>query len=527
MIILPENRNRIVYWLMACICVVIFTACTKLRENFRGDLAQGQVAADTASATVLLPGVYNSMEGPFTAPFDFFPLDDLTTDEAILPTRGTDWDDNGVWRAFHEQKWDADNIHIAGTFNDLGGIVFAATDLLRYHPTVSQAAQARLIRAWAMYWMLDMYNQVPYRDPGESVVLPARVLKDTAALGYIIAEILAVQNDLPDGPAYVANKYAAMAILMKCYLNKAVYLNRANPVFEVTDMNEVIRLADLIINSKKFSLTKNYFDNFAPDNTNNGTENIFTLLNIAGGTNNNNVFFSWLLVLDYAQGGINGAATLPGFYNKFEAFDKRRQAVYSTPASPPNPNNLVNLGFMVGRQYDLPSGMPLNAGANQGLPLIYTAPVLNIETGSNYEVTGIRPFKYYQDYNNLFSPDNDFVFLRLADVLLMKAEAILRNGTPTNTGGYGGDATSIVNAIRTDSSRGASHLSSVSVSDLLDERGRELWWEGWRRQDMIRFGTFLKPFDNKDYQSDPHYLIFPIPNSQLAVNHYLTQNPGY
>jgi hypothetical protein len=505
---------------------ILVNGCTKLHETFQGDLTQSQVASNPSSATALLAGVYNSMEAPFTFPFDIFPLAELSTDEAIIPTRGGDWDDNGVWRAFHEQKWDADNIHISGCFNDLGGIIYAATDLLRYDTVKSELAQSRLIRAWAMYWLLDFFDQVPYRDPGESVIQPARVMRGKDALDYIISEINAVINDLPDGPAYVANKYAAMAILMKCYLNKAVYENRANPSFDPGDMDLVISYADNIIKSGNFTFTQNYFDNFAPDNTASGKENIFTLLNQAQITANNGVFFSWILVLHYNQGGINGAATLPDFYNRFLSADKRREAVYPTAGSPPNPDNHVNVGFLVGPQYDLASGTPLTYGTFNAA-LSYTPQVQNIETDSNLQVTGIRPFKYAIDYPNYYSPDNDYVFLRLADVLLMKAEAILRGGKPTAAGIYGNSALALVNSIRTDPSRGVAPMSSVTLDSLFDERGRELWWEDWRRQDMIRFGKFLKPFYDKNYESDPHYLIYPIPSSQLAVNPNLKQNPGY
>jgi hypothetical protein len=110
----------------------------------------------------------------------------------------------------------------------------------------------------------------------------------------------------------------------------------------------------------------------------------------------------------------------------------------------------------------------------------------------------------------------------------MKAEAILRGGDPTHARRYGNTALSIVNAIRTDQSRGATALTSINLDILLDERGRELWWENWRRQDMIRFGTFLKPFQEKEYDSEEKYLLFPIPYEQLAVNpQNLVQNPGY
>jgi len=109
----------------------------------------------------------------------------------------------------------------------------------------------------------------------------------------------------------------------------------------------------------------------------------------------------------------------------------------------------------------------------------------------------------------------------------MKAEAILRGGTATDAGPYGSTALSIVNSIRTDPARGASALSSVDLDILLDERGRELWWEGWRRHDQIRFGKFLGTWDEKPEQSDPRALIFPVPATQVAVNPNLEQNPGY
>lgn len=499
--------------------------CSKLEEKFEGDLTANQVGSSGSSNTAaLLEGVYNSLRGTFSSHLEIFALSGLTTDEAIAPTRGPDWDDNGDWRLLHQHKWNGNHIRVRDCFKNLCGAIYSATDMLRFNPTPQQQAEARFIRAWAMYWLLDLYDQVPYREPGESVLEEAKFRKGVEALNYIISEVDAVSPDLPNGPANLANKAAAKTLLMKCYLNKGVYENRVTPVFAADDMNKVISLADEIINSNVFSFSNNYFDNFAPNNNIVGKENIFTQLNV-GGTGGNQMHLTRNLVLHGSQGGWNGWSTLADFYISFEPTDKRTGAVYPTPGSPPNPGNRINVGFYVGQQYNLTTDAPLTYGS--GLPLIFTPEVKNIETGTNLETTGIRPLKYARDYTNPSRYDNDFVYFRLPDVLLMKAEAILRGGTPTNAGAYGNTALAIVNAVRTHPSRGASSLSSVSLDDLLAERGREFWWEGWRRQDLVRFGKFLLPFQEKNYQSDPRNLVFPIPNEQLAVNSNLKQNPGY
>lgn len=500
--------------------------CTKLEEKFEGDLTASQVAGSGSSNTAaLLEGVYASLRSLFTDHQQIFALSELTTDAAIVPTRGPDWDDNGDWRKLHQHRWDATHIRVQQVFNNLSGTVYGATNMLQFNPTSQEKAEARFLRAWAMYWLLDLFDQVPYREPGESVLQPAKVRKGIEALTYIITEITEVLPDLPSGPPYLANKYAAKTLMMKCYLNKGVYANRAAPTFAPDDMNKVISLADEIINSNQFLFSVNYFDNFAPANNTLGKENIFTQLNIGGSTPGNRLHRTRQLPLHGAQGGWNGMTTLADFYNQFEPNDKRRQAVYATAGSPANPGNRVTVGFYIGQQYDLSTDAPLQD--RSGAPLIYTPEVKSIETGTNLEVTGIRPVKYAIDYLTPNSYENDFVYFRLPDVLLLKAEAILRGGTPTSAGIYGNTALSIVNAIRSDPSRGINALSSLNLDDLLKERGRELWWENWRRQDMIRFGKFLMPFQEKNYQSDPKNLVFPIPNEQLAVNPNLKQYPGY
>src|SRR5664279_1320752 len=170
-----------------CILFIFFSiliiSCTKLNETIGGNLTPGQVSQDT-TATSLLRGVYRSLEYTFSSYAVIFPLADMSTDEAIGPTRAQIWDDNGIWREFHQQKWQANNSIIHDCFNNLCGIIFTATDLLQYKSGKQQEAEARFLRAWAMYWLLDLFDQVPYRDPGESIVEPARLRIGMDALNY-------------------------------------------------------------------------------------------------------------------------------------------------------------------------------------------------------------------------------------------------------------------------------------------------------------------------------------------------------
>jgi hypothetical protein len=109
---------------------------------------------------------------------------------------------------------------------------------------------------------------------------------------------------------------------------------------------------------------------------------------------------------------------------------------------------------------------------------------------------------------------------RYADVLLEKAEAILRGASATK----GDSPVSLVNQVR--SRAKATALTAVALTDILDERGRELSVEAWRRNDLIRFGQFEKPWGIKT-DANPAHRIFPIPTAEIQLNPKLTQNPGY
>ena len=501
-------------YIIGCIVATLsLSGCTKLSEDLNGQTNSGSLTQGNVPG--LIAASYSAMVGPYQAPWNWSALQEVTTDAVIVPTRAGDWDDNGAWRALHLHKWAPDDSRITGVFTDLNSISYVSTNVLGYNPTPAQASEARFLRAFAQFSILDGWGQVPYREFGEDITKPSRVRKAAEEVDYLIKELTAIIPDLPGGKtnATRSNKDAAKTLLMKVYLNKGAFLNRTTPTFDPADMAKVISLADEIAASG-YNLTPNYFDNFAATNNLLSTENIFTAENI-GGQAGSDLDGAWRCTLHYNQNpsGYNGFCTLSDFYNKFEASDLRRGGTYAGQTDVSG----IRVGFLVGQQYDQ-KGVALKD--RKGNPLAYDPKVSIIERDPNHlEVAGIRMVKYPIDYPNegaTRKPANDWVYYRYADVLLMKAEALLRTSQPA-------PALTIVNQIRT--TRGASAFTSLTLDNLLDERGRELYWESFRRQDLIRFGKFLIPWQEKP-SDDPKYLLFPIPDTQSG-NPNLIQNPGY
>jgi hypothetical protein len=352
------------------------------------------------------------------------------------------------------------------------------------------------------------------REPGAPLGELPTVMSSSEAVDFIVSELTSIMGNLPaDAVPWTATQNAAKALLAKLYLNKAVYVSedRQNFTFDAADMNQVISYCDEIINSGDYELEAEYFDNFTSDNGENSSEAIFCTNNVDG-IQSNSMRGIWMSTLHYNQtpSGWNGFTTLADFYNTFEEQDNRRYAELSTLKEQTG----LNAGFLVGQQYDK-DGAELQD--RQGNPLSFTSESPIIVSGSNLETSGYRFIKYIPNMDGESTPGNDFVFLRYADILLMKAEALMRSGNNA-------DALTIVNNLR--EFRGASALGSLSEQDMLDERGRELWMEGWRRNDLIRFGKFLEAWAEKP-ASDPAYLLFPFPRAQIVANPNLEQNPGY
>lgn len=529
--------------------------CTKLDEKLHSTLTNEQTAnaLGTNGTALLLKAAYADIATPFCN--DQGQVLDLTgnsSDESLVPTRGGDWDDNGAWRSIHNHTWNANHDHILNTFNNLNKLNFDATNVLAFNPQPQQAAEAKVLRVLALYQLMDLFGQYPFRNPGDNLLNAPEVKTGAAAVDFLISELTSVLPALAASSPninYKATVDAAKTLLMRLYLNKGAFVNRASPTFADADMQQVITLGNDIINSGRYSYTTNYFDNFSVDNGAKTKEGIWAYLNNSGvATNNVDVKTRWYMTLHYnmytvknPNAGWNGFSTTADFYNAF--------GVSATPSGTPADTLLdkriggrffagatdvsgLRPGFLIGQQYN-ENGVALKDRKGNNLAFTPTIAPDMKETGSNLEITGIRVIKYVPDYtdggkNYDGAAGNDFMILRYPDVVLMVAEAMMRKSNPDNAG-----ALALVNALRV--ARGAAPLASMTLVNpsnvddpktLLAERGREMYWENVRRTDLIRFGVFLKPWAYKP-SDDPKNLLFPIPAQALAANPNLKQNTGY
>ena len=503
------KRNNIIKSILFASTIVLGVSCTNLDEEVLDGVVINNTAGGTVNTASLLTNAYNGLRG-FQDQDKMFALDEMSSDALVGPTRGGDWDDNAKWRQLHTHTWAPDNNEIRGAWNSLLSNVYSC-NLVVENGTATEVVQARFLRAFYYYNVIDLYGQAPYREAGSSLEADPKVWTRQEATAFVISELEAIVGSLParaTGDASIANKDAAHFLLAKLYLNKGVFnaADAAGPyVFDAADMTKVVSHVDAISSS----LAADYWDNFKPDN-NTSPEILFSSKNLRGGAGGG-IQSRWRMGMHYNQtpDGWNGFATVAEYYNKFNPNDRRIKN--ADPAIIAAFGN--NVGFQVGQMYKPGGVTPLQD--RNGHPLVYTAALTLITGGATLETAGIRSQKYIPDATNLGTPENDYELMRYSDALLMKAEAVLRGGAGS------------VGTIMTDiAARSGQAASPATLDGVYLERGKELWYEGWRRNDMIRFGKFLAARELKPYVSDNRYALFPIPADAL-FNANLKQNPGY
>lgn len=382
----------------------LFASCTDLDEVVLDEVL-GNNASNPAGA---LAAAYHRLgDGTFTDHGAIFSLQEYTTDEAILPTRGSDWGDGGKWRDMHEFTWKSDNAVVGNNWNLLtNGITRSLTAIQSIEESsIPQKtlflAEAKALLAYYMYTTLDLYGQTPYRDPMNPKA-PLQILKADIQIDKLITDVEALIPDLASMGEQQTHhgrftKEAAYGFLATMYLNRAVFKDRYNATSNFnftepavsgggTDMDRVIYYTSLLINSGKYSLESDYFKNFARDNEN-GKELIFAISQKIDYIRNGSNSFAYVCMernqrTSAANRGTNAACTTPEFYATWDGNheDPRFQQHYqyadgtwfmndgtdvSVPATDivPKSANLpwfhFNRGIQAGLQYGpilLPSG---------------------------------------------------------------------------------------------------------------------------------------------------------------------------
>jgi starch-binding outer membrane protein, SusD/RagB family len=529
---------------------LLTTSCSKLDPKIQGANEIVAFEAGVAPPASSLTKVYEQL-GNLVGQENWFAMNEHSTDELMGPTRGTDWDDFGTWRKLHQHSWDANHNQVNNTWNLLQTALLQTT-LLAEAPAASAADKnaARFLRAFFSYIDVDLYGQLQHRPATAAALDIPNVYTRSQAIDYIIAELNAVIPTLPNfttGTRNKATKEAAQFLLAKCLLNKAVF--KADPstpagpyTFAPADMTQVITLCNSIAQNAALSLSPYYWDNFTWENGAKSTENIFV--------RNEGINMVWATCMgnhyNMSPDGWNGFTTLADFYNSFENSDMRKSdsvkgTIMLSAADYPNASPTLfwsgrnssftrltgrGAGFLVGQQKGPADKKIGNAVSNlndrSGAPLSFSN---DVSLDYAAEGKGIRTNKYPLNPLEMngggWGSANEYVFMRFADARLMKAEAILRGGIDPNSE----SAMTIVNQIRT--LRSASPLGSVTLTNLLAERGRELYLEAHRRNDLIRFGKFNDPVMERPSASAPFRVVFPIPNIAISSNPNLKQNFGY
>ena len=464
----------------------------------------------------------------------------LTTDEAIIPIRGGNWYDGGLWENMYDHTWTATDTDLYNVWKYLYKVIVLSTksletidqhkSLLNDQQRDEYKAEVRAVRAMFYYYAMDMFGRIPILESSTQKTADIRQSNRSDVFKYIVNELQTVAPLLPNEHSNLQGNYygrvtrpVAWFLLAKLALNAEVYTDdnwtdsyRPDGKTIMIDVDGTQKNAWLtcihycnLIASAGYSLASDYTKNFAVHNEN-SNENIFTIpldkmLYL-------NEFHYLFRSRHYAHGGAYGGASENGTCATLHTM-----AVYGYNTS--SPDARLDMNFYTGKVEVDGSNVTLD----DGTPLEYKplAVERNLTSSQYIETAGARMKKYEVDrtaYSDGRMPDNDIVLYRYADVMLMKAEAKVRNGES-------GDEE--LNAVR---NRVGMPSLPATLDNILNERLLELVWEGWRRQDMIRFGTYNKSYDihtpseadNKGYTT-----VFPIPGKARELNPNLEQNPGY
>jgi starch-binding outer membrane protein, SusD/RagB family len=544
--------------LLAILAIAFNQSCTNLDETLYGEVTPDNFFKSEEEIVAALGAAYTQF-GSYASgnPLN---MQTITTDEMVVPTRGSDWDDGGDWRRMHLHAWTREDGNMSGGWDfGFGGVNTANRLIFQFQtlvddgaldPDVAAAyiAELRAVRGFFYWQLIDMYGNVPLvTDFASADAQPATVSR-ADVYDWVVSDLeeaVPLLSKAVDGTTYGRmNYYAGKTLLAKLYLNAEVYTG-------VPAYDKCEEACTDIIDNGGYSLTGNYFDNFSASNT--GTSEMifaipydqvyYTGFQLAV----ESLHYSSQYTYNLTAQPWNGYCSLEEFYNSYEDTDVRKGDAGTTEGPAIKRGN-----FIAGYQYNADGTPTLDDGADANDPDGKHLNFGNIGTGEPqinelgpqaWRQSGVRIGKWEIEMGA--HPDamnNDYAVFRLADVLLMKAEALWRQSeNPTD-----GAALLLVNDIR--ARAGVDDLTtldgpvsfdmggpSIPGGGLLNEIGREMAFENGKRQVLIRWGLFddvalwALPYNNPGdvLVSGEHTTLFPVHRDKLDANPNLEQNPGY
>ena len=494
-------------------------------------------------------------------------LQEFSSDAWILPGRQGDWVDGGKWQSLFLHNYGPGNATIKSTWNALYTIIGNCNTSIDNLETFIQAGgesylqdyqyEARAVRAILYYHLVDLFGRVPLVTSSKTVMADVNQSSRSEVYQFIVDELTDCIPHLPSGKCQNMGKYygrvtkavgyMAMAkvainspILSKDDWNDgslvggiakvAPYVNQAGKNIKIAldgttrDAWETVLYCQKQIEKEGYSLQPNFSQNFSKTNDS-SVENIWT--QPSDGTTYKVSDYTPTRTLHAAHASAYG---LQGWNGACATVEQMKVFKYGTDEQDPR----MDMTFFYGPVFV--DGKPIDAGLGDGAQLCYNPMDVVVDFKEDVpnqilKFAGARMSKYEVDNttSSYLNHNNDKVFWRYADALLLAAEAKVRMG-------QSGDAE--VNEIRDRVQAG--QKSNVTLQDILDERMLEFSYEGMRRQDQIRFGTYTEPTTDRyagvhhnvatgDYVVDNtgFTTVFPIPTSVLELNTKLTQNPGY
>lgn len=547
------------------LAVGLISSCHKIEVPVTSELTPDVYPQTDAQFSSASGPVYINLRSEFATTYFF--LQSMTTDESLLPTYAADWVDGNRYLELHRHTWTKDNAVVSSGWSYLSNMIGTANQTISIIDKSAPAsdtkntglAELRTMRALAYFMMMDLYGNVPLDTLYGSTELKANASRKEV-FSFVESQLKAAIPFLKTASGISTygkpTRYLAYSILAKMYLNSEVYTG--TPKY-----NECIAACDSVISAgggSQYALEPRatYLQMFYPTNGPSQKEFIFAIPFDAS-TSNGTMFYARYdlnrnLGIKYGYSG----STAGAFTNPIMNASSGSGLVNNKPSGPrcttdqffalfSDANDIRSKQWLSGLQ-TWADGSPImvrttNLGYDQfytgsapGTAYTYQLNILPLGTSrlgaTSYDLgkdeiawnTGVRNIKFLADYTNPTSrnQNNDVPLFRYADILLMKAEAIQRGGTPT----LGATALSLINSIRSNRTTSAA-LTAVTLDDIYKERCMEMTWECWHRNDMIRFGKFESSYGLAKTNADVYRRIFPIPQTALATNSKLVQNTGY